>query len=606
MNHLLLLLLFFIMIIFITIQYNKESFRAEHPIVNFIRYLSNTKIETDTDIITKNLISQGFITNPDIIAKYSDTPTIITEPIKYNVSGETVSRSGETVSRSGETVSTRHPVTTQTFKQYSSGSVRNDGSVGGTKGKVTFTTISVPTRNMNDISYGVGGSIGGSVDEKGIVGGDTGTVLFPDILHGEVEYINGEFVVIGEDNYSRRTIRRSARLSGINYDPYATTPFPVNNVSTPAPINPTFSSTTDAPLPVTTTTFMPVFTQPPTLPPTTTTTTTRPPTTTTTTTTTRPPTTTTTRPTTRPPTTTTTTTTTRPPTTTTQPPTTTTPDPALTYTINNQADMNFDKQIAYTTFIIEYELIRIPDYMFYGLSNLTTVQLPDTVTTIGTGAFDGCKRLTNINLPDNLTQIGENSFSFCESLTSITLPVTLTQIGQMAFYGCTNLASINIPGSVISIGAYAFYATPLESCGISISTNNSNVQYTVENDTCSQYQLTTPDLYLDTAALSAYVINTNKDKSKTNIIISDGVETIPNDGFSYNIWITSIVFPDGLISIGSNAFYGCTGLTSIVLPSTVTTISSDAFNMGICDIKPNNNTIKYIADGNNSCATWFV
>jgi len=281
-------------------HYNKESFQSINPIVNFIRYLSDmdTKIETEPDIITKNLISQGFITNPDIIAKYSYTPPIITEPIKYNVSGETVSISGETVS-SGQSSTTRP------FKQYSSGSIKKDGSVGGTDGNLIFTTISVPTRNIDTISYGVGGATGGSVNEDGIVGGDTGKVLFPDILHGEVEYINGEFVVIGYDN---------ARLSGINYDPYDTTPFPVNNVSTPAPINPTFSSTTDAPLPVTTTTFMPVFTQPPTP--------TQPPTQPPKTTTTQPPTTT------LQPTTTTqppTTTTKLQPTTTTQPPTTTTP-----------------------------------------------------------------------------------------------------------------------------------------------------------------------------------------------------------------------------------------------------------------------------------------
>jgi len=145
----------------------------------------------------------------------------------------------------------------------------------------------------------------------------------------------------------------------------------------------------------------------------------------------------------------------------------------------------------YTTFIIEYELTNIPEFMLSKLSKLTTVQLPDTVTTIGTGAFQDCELLTNINLPDKLTQIGWSSFANCKSLTSITLPVTLTKIGLMAFAGCTNLASINIPGSVNSIAQLAFYGTPLVSCGISISTNNSNVQYAVENDTCSKYQLTT-------------------------------------------------------------------------------------------------------------------
>ena len=73
---------------------------------------------------------------------------------------------------------------------------------------------------------------------------------------------------------------------------------------------------------------------------------------------------------------------------------------------------------------------------------LTSVNIPETVTTIGECAFAGCTGLISISLPLHLTQIGRGAFSNCTGLTSISLPLHLTQIDRDAFFGCTDLTSV--------------------------------------------------------------------------------------------------------------------------------------------------------------------
>lgn len=72
-------------------------------------------------------------------------------------------------------------------------------------------------------------------------------------------------------------------------------------------------------------------------------------------------------------------------------------------------------------------------------------------------AFSWCESLTSINIPDSVTSIGNEAFSWCESLTDINIPHSVTSIGNSAFYECRSLTSINIPNSVTSIGESAFY-----------------------------------------------------------------------------------------------------------------------------------------------------
>jgi hypothetical protein len=82
--------------------------------------------------------------------------------------------------------------------------------------------------------------------------------------------------------------------------------------------------------------------------------------------------------------------------------------------------------------------------VFYNCG-LTSVTIPNSVTSIEENAFYGCSDLTSVSIPNSVTSIGSQAFSWCQSLTSITIPESLKSIGEYAFYGCpattvTNLA----------------------------------------------------------------------------------------------------------------------------------------------------------------------
>ena len=148
---------------------------------------------------------------------------------------------------------------------------------------------------------------------------------------------------------------------------------------------------------------------------------------------------------------------------------------------------------------------------FYNCSMLTSVTIPDSVTSIGSYAFYNCSNLTSITIPDSVTSIGSSAFYDCSNLTSITIPDSVTSIESYAFQACSNLTSITIPDSVTSIGSYAFY---------------------------------------DCSGL-------------TSVTIGNGVTSIGNYAFFYCSGLTSITIPDSVTSIGDYAFYNCSGLTSI-------------------------------------------
>lgn len=92
----------------------------------------------------------------------------------------------------------------------------------------------------------------------------------------------------------------------------------------------------------------------------------------------------------------------------------------------------------------------------FAYCSLTSITIPDSVTSIGEYAFDGCKSLASITIPDSVTYIGYSAFDGCRSLASITIPDSVTHISQYAFNGCSSLKSITIPDSVISIAYNAF------------------------------------------------------------------------------------------------------------------------------------------------------
>lgn len=186
---------------------------------------------------------------------------------------------------------------------------------------------------------------------------------------------------------------------------------------------------------------------------------------------------------------------------------------------------------------------------------ITSVTIPESVTTIEHGAFFGCG-ISAITIPKSVTSIGEGPFYNCPYLTTIcvdpensvydsrdncnaiietasntliqgcsntTIPENVTSIGTEAFSYCTNLTSIVIPDGVTTIGDYAF---------------------------------------------------SNCDNLK-DINIPSSVKSIDRSAFSGCIGLSSI--PDGLTYIGDYAFEGCTGITSVTVPEDITYIGSYAF-----------------------------
>lgn len=104
---------------------------------------------------------------------------------------------------------------------------------------------------------------------------------------------------------------------------------------------------------------------------------------------------------------------------------------------------------------LEYMQAVPANYLAY--SKLTSVTIPENITSIGRCAFSGCEELTSITIPDSVTSIGSAAFEHCSGLTSIVIPDSVTSIDHWAFQYCTGLTSATIGNGVKSISRYAFW-----------------------------------------------------------------------------------------------------------------------------------------------------
>lgn len=210
---------------------------------------------------------------------------------------------------------------------------------------------------------------------------------------------------------------------------------------------------------------------------------------------------------------------------------------------------------------------------FRALANMTTIQLPQSITAIGGNCFYISSKLSmEIDLP-NLTSLGKSAFystkitrivdlgkitsipgdnngmfQGCTTLTDVVLPSTLLTIGNNAFRACTNLLSVSFPQSITTIGTYAFYSDSKLTGDVNLPNLSS----------------------LGTGAF--------RDAAITSVSSLGTITSLPNEAF-WNCKLTRIVLPSTLTSIGSNAMRTNSGgqMTVTSHATTPPTVGSNAF-----------------------------
>lgn len=198
---------------------------------------------------------------------------------------------------------------------------------------------------------------------------------------------------------------------------------------------------------------------------------------------------------------------------------------------------------------------------------ITSVTIPNSVTSIGDCAFEGCGALTSVTIGNSVTSIGRFGFEYCRSLKSLTIPNSVTSIGDRAFYDCSGLTSLTIGSSVTSVGSNAF-----ERCsGLKSVTfrckyvggwfSRTGIKEVVFGDSV---------IGISNNAFSACHF-------LTSVTIPNSVTKIGNWAFRECDKLTSVSIGDGVTDIDDCAFWGCRGLTSVTIGNSVTSIGREAF-----------------------------
>ena len=111
--------------------------------------------------------------------------------------------------------------------------------------------------------------------------------------------------------------------------------------------------------------------------------------------------------------------------------------------------------------VVSEGVLRLENYSFYECKALTSIELPNSLTSIGKYAFDN-SGLTSITIPHGVTMIENYTFFSCHALSSVTIQGDVTEIGNHAFQGCTSLTSLTIPPSVMEIGVNTFWESGMK------------------------------------------------------------------------------------------------------------------------------------------------
>ena len=262
------------------------------------------------------------------------------------------------------------------------------------------------------------------------------------------------------------------------------------------------------------------------------------------------------------------------------------------------------------SFAVPNTVTTIGDGAFGGCKSIKEINMPNTLMVIGNDAFRGCTSLDCINIPQSVTEIGDSAFKDCESLSIIKLPSSVMRIGNYTFCGCISLTEIFLPNSIETIGSLAFgkridttssITERLYAIGCKWCDNLSSIivpfgyknyfeallpdykdklveQYDEEN---LSTEVTDEDLANAWTDECGVKYSSNRKRLLTtpaiikNYSIKNGTIVICNNAFSQCRELQSVQIPNSVTAIGDFAFYNCVKLNSAIIPKCVK-------YMGVC------------------------
>ena len=157
------------------------------------------------------------------------------------------------------------------------------------------------------------------------------------------------------------------------------------------------------------------------------------------------------------------------------------------------------------------------EYAFNGCSGLTSIKIPNSVTSFGYGAFVDCKGLISIDIPNSVTNIGDYAFYGCTGLTSIVIPNSVLSIGQGTFEGCSGLTYVVIPNSLTTIGYGPFY----KCTGLLVTYSLIENPYAIDDFSFTETLYETIKLYVPKGKVDAYKATDGWKKFKNILEMAD-------------------------------------------------------------------------------------